>query len=122
MPAERAQATAAATSALAGFALTGLLLTGCGGPSDPEPVVIEINERAFSEASVTVPAGTEVRWVNRAGRSHTVTSESPHQQWDEVVYPGELASVRLDEPGDYLYFCRFHRDDEMIGTITVEPL
>lgn len=96
-------------------------LAACAGSSDPEPLVIEITEqRTFAEAAVTVPAGTEIRWVNHAGRSQTVTSDTGQQRWDHTVYPGEVVSVQLDRPGDYLYFCRFHRDDEMIGAITVE--
>ena len=42
---------------------------------------------------------------------------SPFDSGD--VFSGERWAYTFDVPGTYIYFCRYHEQDEMIGAITV---
>lgn len=109
-------------------------LFACGGgdddptdPGDPEPptgeaTVIDLTSSlTFSQADVTVSAGTTVRWVNQANITHTVTPDG-HTEWTEWVTDtsGQSFEHTFDEVGVYAYYCEPHRADGMTGVIRVE--
>lgn len=74
---------------------------------------VRVVDDAFRPATVTVPAGSVVGWINRGEDHHTVTFEN----FDDVIAPGEKTRRRFNAPGTYAYLCRFHSG--MSGTVVV---
>jgi plastocyanin len=82
------------------------------------PATIEIDNFAFTPATLTVTAGTTVTWKNE--------DDSPHRIGDKN---GTFKSAALDTddtfshtfaaPGEYPYICTIH--PYMVGTIIVKP-
>ncbi len=78
---------------------------------------ITIDNFSFSPATLTVPAGTKVTWINRDDVPHTVVStekkfKSPALDTDEEF------SYTFADPGAYEYFCSIH--PKMTGKIVVQ--
>jgi len=75
----------------------------------------------FHPASMTVKAGSTVKFIDDDEHDHTVTSgtrESPDGLFDSgVLHPGSRIEFHFDTPGVYHYFCSLHPG--MAGTITV---
>ncbi|SAK48794.1 blue (type1) copper domain-containing protein [Caballeronia catudaia] len=78
---------------------------------------ITIDNFAFNQAAITVPAGTKVTWVNRDDMLHTVTDEGKTFKSDPLD-SGESYSHVFDKPGTYKYFCSLH--PHMTGTVVVQ--
>ena len=115
-------------------------LTGCGWPEsfarghDGRFEIEMVDQEGFRPASLTVPAGSTVVWINRSTLGHTVTTDpalaanpshaqSPGgvQPWDSgLIYHRETWQIDLDTPGTYVYFCQRHEDEHMFATIVVE--
>lgn len=71
---------------------------------------------------MTVPAGTTITWRNTGGSPHTATAADGSFDTGRVE-AGAEASITVTEPGEYLYYCEFHRaaDGEgMVATLIVE--
>ncbi|WP_244816187.1 cupredoxin family copper-binding protein [Caballeronia sp. Lep1P3] len=77
---------------------------------------ISIDNFAFSQATLTVPAGTRVTWINRDDMLHTVVDEAKSFKSDPLD-SGDSFSYVFDKPGTYKYFCSLH--PHMTGTIVV---
>lgn len=117
-----------------------LIIAGVGGlvaacQPNPEPdftVVIERYDQ-FRPASLIVPRGAMVAWHNRADHVHTITADPAKAQQPERillpsgaspfdsgdVFSGERWAYTFDVVGTYIYFCRYHEADEMIGAVRV---
>lgn len=95
-----------------------------GVPALNPTVMISGNQ--FNPASITVPIGTTVTWVNGDPVDHTVTSPPPGMAqtvgaFDGQVPPGATFVFTFNAPGQFQYFCRIH--PEMRGTVNVvDPL
>lgn len=81
------------------------------------PVVVLIDQFAFSPDNIKVKAGTEVIWKNKDSTGHTATSEDGSFNSGTITDGGEF-KMRFDEPGTYSYTCDMH--SFMTGTIVVE--
>ncbi|WP_248322387.1 cupredoxin family copper-binding protein [Caballeronia sp. Sq4a] len=77
---------------------------------------ITIDNFAFSQPTLTVPAGTKVTWINRDDMLHTVVDETKSFKSDPLD-SGDTFSHVFDRPGTYKYFCSLH--PHMTGTIVV---
>ena len=82
-----------------------------------EKYMVEIVNFRFSPATLKVPPGTKVTWINRDRTFHTVTSD------DELFSSGNLAngwtfSYIFEEQGTYEYHCKPH--SYMKGKVIVE--
>ena len=73
--------------------------------------------------TVTIPAGTTVRWINRDQVEHTVTGGTPDARvagWNVVLdRAGAFGTRTFARAGTYTYFCDRHQF--MKGTIIVTP-
>jgi plastocyanin len=76
------------------------------------------NPNRFDPASITVPAGTTVTWVDVSG-SHTTTSYDGLWDTGDRLQVGESFSYTFNQPGIYRYYCKPHENAGMIGTVTV---
>lgn len=89
-------------------------------PSPPDLVrVVRIRNFAFSAASVSVPRGGTVWWINCEDpgvQAHTTTSDTG--VWDSpLLQPGDTYSHVFSTAGSFPYHCRPH--PIMTGTVTV---
>ena len=74
-------------------------------------------------ANITVPAGTNVTWINNDLSPHMLVSGTPEEGPDNIFYgsffgAGENYTVTFDEPGSYSYYDPV--SSHIIGIITVE--
>ena len=94
------------------FVLAGTLLLADGhalaADTTPAPVEIRIDNFSFGPASVTVPAGTEITWVNHDDIPHTVMSEDKTTFRSHPLDTDEKFTFKFDKPGTYTYFCSIH--------------
>jgi len=87
-------------------------------PMRPTTMVdIALKDNAFEPVTLTVAAGTTVRWTNSGQHKHTVTSDTG--KWDSGdLDTGNVYSATFVTPGTYQYYCRHHK--EMRGTLVVK--
>ncbi len=82
-------------------------------------ITIPIVDNRFTPTTITIAAGTQVRWVNRGQNIHTTTSLDG--LWDS---PGlerkQNFTFTFTKPGEYRYLCRQHLLQGMVGVIAVK--
>lgn len=95
-------------------------------PANGEVEAVLSLDNNFVPQTVTVVAGTEVRWDNKGRNGHDVLPESDPQAttWGvqvEEFQPGDSYSHLFDRPGTYVYYCSIHGTSTagMFGTIIV---
>ncbi|HYL81988.1 MAG TPA: cupredoxin family copper-binding protein, partial [Candidatus Acidoferrum sp.] len=119
------RAALASLGALALFAIPATLLAaGPGAPPAPSQQVakvdgpeVRIDNFQFSPATLTVPKGTTVTWVNQDDMVHTVTSAA--QAFSSAsLETDDTFSYTFTTPGTYTYFCRLH--PRMTATVIVQ--
>ncbi|TAL07116.1 MAG: hypothetical protein EPO00_09825 [Chloroflexota bacterium] len=86
-----------------------------GGPT----AAVTIFDNGFTEAKITIAAGTTVTWTNTGRRSHTVTSVDGTFGSDGSLSSGLTYAHTFATAGSFDYICTIHSD--MRGTITVTP-
>jgi len=92
-------------------------------PPDPaaagaETVNIEVIDDRFVPRELTVKKGTVVVFTNHGANYHSIAAKDGSFTSGQVG-PGESFTFTADTPGEYLYICRHHARQGMIGTITV---
>jgi plastocyanin len=111
-----------------------LALAGCGGSvpgssgateaKEAEPPAaaekqVTIDNFAFSPATLTVPAGTRVTWLNRDDVPHTATSTAKPRAFDSgTLDTDDKFTHEFKTPGTYEYFCAVH--PKMTGRVIVK--
>ncbi|HVO78618.1 MAG TPA: cupredoxin family copper-binding protein [Candidatus Bathyarchaeia archaeon] len=81
------------------------------------PVEVKIDNFSFSPATITVPAGTTVRWTNRDDIPHTVVSDKEIFK-SKTLDTDDQYSYTFTKPGTYGYFCSIH--PKMTGKVVVQ--
>lgn len=112
-------------------------MSPAGGQNPPPPgtIAVAIQDFSFSPASVTISAGTTIRWTNAGPSAHTTTSDDG--AWASATlgapqggdgYGGGSAGGTFDfkftQAGTYPYHCSLHPPSSypgFTGTITVTP-
>lgn len=79
--------------------------------------VLNISDDSFDNASVTIKAGSPVRWFNNGASKHTATATDLSWGTGTISAGGNFARY-FDEPGTYSFFCSYH--PEMKAQIIVE--
>jgi plastocyanin len=83
------------------------------------PTEITIDNFAFAPATLTIPRGTQVTWINRDEEPHTVVSATKEQPFkSQALDTDDKFSFVFDKPGTFKYFCSIHT--HMVGTIEVK--
>jgi len=80
-------------------------------------IVVAIDNFTFTPAELTIPAGTQVTWINKDDVPHTVVSVD-HKFKSQALDTDEKFSFTFKARGRYEYFCSVH--PKMIGKITVK--
>jgi len=76
-----------------------------------------LQNTAFNPASITVSVNTTIKWTNKDGFAHTVTSNS--SLFDSgTINSGGTYSHQFTSAGTYAYHCTFHAS--MTGTVIVQ--
>lgn len=78
---------------------------------------VEIKDFSFSPATVTVPVGAKITWVNKDEEPHTVVSTNDAFK-SRALDTDEQFSFTFAKPGTYKYFCSVH--PKMVATVVVE--
>lgn len=78
---------------------------------------------SFNPASITVNAGTTIKWTNKDNVTHTVTSGTPSAP-DGIFDSGNLGnggtfSFTFNTKGTFQYYCKPHQSS-MRGTVVVQ--
>jgi plastocyanin len=77
-----------------------------------------IDNFTFSPQTLSVPAGTTVRWTNKDDVPHTVTSTDKHFTGSRTIDTDETFATEFKTPGTYPYYCAVH--PHMTGTVVVK--
>jgi plastocyanin len=88
-----------------------------GQDSKAAPVEVKIDNFSFSPATITVSAGTTVRWTNRDDIPHTVVSDDQKFESKALDTDDQYAHT-FTKPGTYGYFCSIH--PKMTGKVVVQ--
>jgi glucose/arabinose dehydrogenase len=102
------------------FLITMLLLIWSMGLAicvDQSQVSVEIKSFSFQPASITVPAGSTVYWINRDPVAHTVTADDGSFESPDIASNGGRFEHTFTEAGSYKYHCTPH--PSMKGEIVV---
>ena len=91
--------------------------TVAAGQDPSSTNVVAIDNFTFTPTELTIPAGTQVTWINKDDVPHTVVSVD-HKFKSRALDTDEKFSFMFQTPGTYEYFCSVH--PKMTGTITVK--
>jgi glucose/arabinose dehydrogenase len=89
----------------------------CG--ADQSQPTVEIKSFSFQPASITLPAGATVTWINRDPVAHTVTADDGSFKSPDIAGNGGKFERTFSEAGTYKYHCAPH--PSMKGEIVVTP-
>jgi plastocyanin len=120
-----------------GLGIAPRLLTSCASQNEDEyqvDIVLQQSEIHYSPATLTVPMGATVTWLNKSYYSQSVTCDPQQaenggianlpqgaQPWDSgTLYPGQRFSKKFDMPGTYIYFSLPKLSPNTVGTIMVQ--
>ena len=120
-----------------GLSAAAPLLSSCANGNMEEyqvDIVIQQSDIHYSPATLTVPVGATVTWLNKSYYSQSATCDpgkaGDHgivnlpkgaQAWDSgMLYPGQRFSRKFDTPGTYVYFSLPKLSPDTVGTIIVE--
>ena len=78
---------------------------------------VSIDNFSFTPMEMTIPAGTQVTWINKDDVPHTVISVD-HKFKSQALDTDEKFSFTFSNPGTYEYFCSVH--PKMTGKIFVK--
>ena len=82
------------------------------------PVTVKIDNFTFDAATITVPVGTTVTWVNQDDIPHTVVSDDKTTFRSKVMDTDDRFSFTFNTPGSFSYFCSIH--PHMTGKVVVK--
>jgi len=69
---------------------------------------IGIDNFRFTPATLTVPAGTKVEWVNQDDVPHLIVSKTGGFKASSLLDTDQKYSATFTKPGTYDYFCSLH--------------
>ena len=80
---------------------------------------VKIDNFTFGPATLTVPVGTTVTWINKDDIPHTVVSTDDSKTFkSKVLDTDEKFSFTFSKAGNYPYFCSIH--PKMTGKVVVQ--
>jgi len=81
-------------------------------------VTVKIANFAFGPAAVTVPAGTQVTWLNDDDDAHDIVADDRSFR-SQPLDTGDSYAFTFSKPGTYGYHCGLH--PHMVGKVVVTP-
>lgn len=102
------------------FAAATAALLALGSASAADVVEVKIEKYKFQPETITVKAGTTVKWTNNEKRaSHSIWFKNEGIPESERMLSGDSWERTFDKPGTYPYTCGPH--PEMNGVVEVTP-
>ena len=86
--------------------------------SSREQYQVKIDNFSFGPATLTVPAGTTVTWINQDDVPHNVVSSEGKTLKSPVLDTGQKFSYTFAAAGTYPYYCGLH--PKMTGKVIVQ--
>jgi plastocyanin len=91
------------------LALAGAVLAGCSGGEPPEgTATVPMYDNFFAREVTRVPVGTRVRFPNEGRAPHNAVAVDGSWRTPERVGADETATIEIDQPGVYRFYCSFH--------------
>jgi len=78
---------------------------------------VTVDNFAFTPASLAVPVGAEVTWINHDDVPHTITASDKSFTSPALDTDGKFTRV-FSQPGSYSYYCAIH--PHMTATVIVK--
>lgn len=85
-------------------------------------VKVTLKAWKFNPQTITVSVGDAVTWVHEDDEydTHNVLFEDPAiKGFNKRMKSGHKFSFTFDKPGEYPYYCSYHKDNGMIGVVVV---
>jgi plastocyanin len=106
------------------LALAVAVLAGCSGGEEARGTVnVPMYDNFFARDVTRVPAGTRVRFPNEGRAPHNAVAVDGSWRTPERVGADQAATVVLDQPGVYRFYCSFHATQDgrqgMAATLVV---
>lgn len=79
---------------------------------------VKIDNFSFGPATLTVPAGATVTWINQDDVPHTVVSTDGKGIKSSVLDTDDKFAYTFKKPGSYAYYCSVH--PRMTGKVIVK--
>ena len=79
---------------------------------------VKIDNFSFSPATVTIPVGATVTWINQDDLPHTIVSSEGKTLKSTVLDTDQKFSYTFSKAGAYPYYCGIH--PKMTGKIVVQ--
>ncbi len=79
---------------------------------------VTIDNFSFSPATLTIPAGATVTWINHDDVPHNILSSEGKILRSPVLDTDQKFSYTFNKPGTYPYYCGIH--PKMIGKVVVQ--
>jgi plastocyanin len=102
----------AAAAAVLGFGAIGVALA-----AGPAGTTVDIDNFTFSPPTITVAAGTTVKWTNNDDIPHTVRAVDGSFH-SKAMDTSDSYAFTFAKPGVYSYFCSLH--PKMVGKVVVK--
>ena len=105
---------------MAGAAIAGVLGFGALGvalAAAPGATSVNIDNFTFSPPTITVAAGTTVKWTNNDDIPHTVRAVDGSFH-SKAMDTDDSYAFTFAKPGVYSYFCSIH--PKMVGKVVVK--
>jgi amicyanin len=83
----------------------------------PDKHTVKIDNFNFNPATLTVPVGTKVTWINRDDVPHMVVAENGKDIKSPVLDTDQKFSYAFTKAGTYRYYCSMH--PRMTGKVIV---
>lgn len=80
---------------------------------------VYIQNMSFSPGTLTITVGTTVKWTNKDGVTHTVTSDNGLFNSGNIASNGTY-TYSFTSTGTFEYHCAIH--PSMLGTVKVNPV
>ncbi|HXQ14281.1 MAG TPA: cupredoxin family copper-binding protein [Caulobacteraceae bacterium] len=117
MPSLRLTLRAAAAAAMFGIGALGVGALGVALAQGPAATGVNIDNFSFSPPTITVAAGTTVKWTNNDDIPHTVRAVDGSFH-SKAMDSDDSYSFTFAKPGVYSYFCSIH--PKMVGKVVVK--
>jgi len=90
--------------------------SGSKGSDGPGTNEVWIQDMAFNPSTITISAGTTLKWTNKDAVTHDVTSTTG-SFGSGPLNNGDTFSYTFSSSGTYTYYCTIH--PSMTGSVTV---
>ena len=110
-----------AATVVAALALAqGIKPSLAAGPADKPAsgTTVKIDNFSFGPATITIPAGSTVTWMNSDDVPHVVASDDGKLFKSKALDTDDRFSFTFTKPGTYNYYCAIH--PKMTANIVVQ--